>query len=281
MHAPRYCCLLVATAIVAESGVPPSSAPPTVSLKVPDRFQTEMKVEHFRAGDEVLHIDWIENRAIAAMTRYEGYWGPKTGNISDHPWTVDVYNIASSKVEAAIAHAKTGYDADLDEWEEFLLPPPKEPNLLFPSRRARAYLFARYRRKQFHWGHAVSFFSQATQDTGAYVAGNGLLTYEIWGITNDHQRTIVGWFRVSNPKLTREGQIHYPVDPKDRGYEIIDAQNHKDYSRLKKLFREAQEIEERAVRNDPSTKLIEKAKSSEFQPSLTVIDSMIDSLQVK
>ena len=279
---------LLAAAMLAGSATTPSAEPPTVTLDVPPIWQTGMTVEHFHTGDEVLHLDWVKNRAIAPMTRYQGSWGPKAEDIADdHPWTIDVYNIVSRKVEDAYAHAKNGYQADLDEGEEFLLPPSDPPLAFFPgSRSARAYLFARYRRKHFRWGNAVSFFSQATQDTASYVAHNGHLTYEVWGITKDHQHTVVGWFRVSHPKLPDWGGGLAEIrgnrqDSRDLSYEMIDAENHKDYKRLTRLRQQVERTAEAAIRKDPNTKLVENCRPTDFQPSLTAIDSLIDSLQVK
>lgn len=284
---PLLLSLLVAV-IIAGPATTPSTVPPTVKLDVPPVYQTAMTLEHFHTGDEVLHIDWIKNRAIAPMTRYKGYWGPKAGDTADdHPWTIDVYNIASQKVETAYAHAKNGYEADLDEWEEFLFPPSDlSPGSLSRSRSARAYLFARYRQEHFRWGNAVSFFSQATQDTGSYVAHNGHLTYEVWGVTKDRQHIVVGWYRVSHPKLPDWGEglaeiLGTRQNSPDLGYEIIDAQNHNDSQRLTRLYQQIAKTAETAIKKDPKTKLIENCRPDEFQPSLTAIDSLIDSLQVK
>ena len=258
-----------------------------VTLDVPPPFRTKMSIEHFQMGDEVLHIDWITNRAIAPMTRYKGFWGPETGDTADdHPWTIDVYDMASPKVEAAYAHAKNGYEAGLDEWIEFLLPPSKSPPpFVAPVNKARAYLFARYRQMHFRWGNAVSFLSQATQDTGAYVAHNGHLTYEVWGFTKDRQHVVVGWFRVSHPELPDWGEGVPQIagireDSPDLSYQIIDAENHHDSKRITKLYQEMARTAERAVEKDPKTKLIEKCRPNEFQPSLSAVDSFINSLQM-
>ena len=147
-------------------------------------------------------------------------------------------------------------------------PPPPGIASLLPSQSARAYLFARYKRKHLRWGNAVSFFSQATQDTTEYVAHNGHLTYEVWGVTKDRQHTIVGWFRISHPKLPDWGEGLAEIrrnrhDPTDLSYEIIDAQNRKDYQRLTRLYQQVAKTQEVAIKDDPNTKLIENCSPDE------------------
>ncbi len=269
-------CILVAGILFLAGAATPPVEPPAVTLDVPPVFRTAMTVEHFHAGDDVLHIDWIKDRAIAPMTA-------KTGDTADeHPWTIDVYNIASPKVEAAYAHAKDGYEADLDEWKEFLLPPsPRLPGT--SSRTARAYLFARYARKHFRWGNAVSFFSQATQDTAIYAPDNGHLTCEVWGVTKDHRHTVVGWFRVSHPKLSDWGEgvrdmrdTHHDLDS-----EMTDAMNRNDVQLITKLRQMMGDREDAAMRSDPGYKLSQNCSSDEFEPSLSAVDKLVGSLRVK
>jgi hypothetical protein len=277
----RCCCGWLATLIAACTTAFATAQPPIVELDAPEPFQTEMTVEHFHAGDEVLHIDWIENRTVAAMTRYKRYWGTKTGNTSDDaPWTVDTYNLYAHRVAAAYSQANDGYQADLDEWEEFLLPSSPSP---FTARRARAYLFARFERKHFFWGDAVSFFSQATQDTGMYVPNNGHLDYEVWGLTKDRQHTVVGWFRVSHPKLPNWGDhvrdIRESHPDLEREYgEALRLNNQK---LIDAVFKKMTQREDENMKKDPAYKLIDSGKPDEFQPSLTAIDKLVGSLRLK
>jgi hypothetical protein len=191
IRAPRSYCLLLVAVMVAGCATTPSTVPPTVKLDVPPAFQTSLSIAHFQAGQDVLHIDWIRTQAKVPLTRYEGYWGRRTGRqADDHHWTIDVYNLGSPEVVAAYALAKDGYEADLDELVDFLLPPAPSPPV-GPGRHALANLFARFERKHFRWGNAVSFFSQETQDTGHYAPNNCHLRYEVWEVTKDRRHTIV------------------------------------------------------------------------------------------
>jgi hypothetical protein len=281
----RSCCVLVAAILFAGCATTPTTEPPTVNLDLPQAFQTEMTVEHFRVGDEVLHIDWIKDRTIAPMTRYRGYWGTKTGNPSDDsPWTIDVYDLYAPRVAAAYAKAKDGYEADLDEWEEFLLPPsPPPPSELGPVRRARAYLFARFERKHFPWGDAISFFSQATQDTGMYVPNNGHLDYEVWGVTKDRKHTVVGCFRVSHPRLPNWGDSVRDMRDThpDLEREYGEAMRLNDYKLLDAVRQKMVQREDENMKNDPAYRLIDTGSPGEFEPSLTAVDKLINSLRVQ
>src|SRR5450432_844517 len=121
--AARSYCFLVAVIAATGCATTSSTRAPTVHLDIPARFQTSLRVAHFQAGEDVLHDPLEPTRAIAPMTRNEGSWGPITGRqAGDHRWTIDVYNIGSAKTEAAYAHAKDGYEADLDERVGFLFP---------------------------------------------------------------------------------------------------------------------------------------------------------------
>lgn len=282
---PSLWLVLVAIFFAACATTSSSTEPPSVKLDLPPTFQTKMTVEHFHVGDEVIHLEWIKNRTIAPMTRYKGYWGTKTDNSGrDLPWTIDVYNLYAQRVAAAYARAKDGYDADLDEWVEFLLPPqPMPPTEFGAIRRARAYLFARFQRKHFPWGDAVSFFSQGTQDTGMYVPNNGHLKYEVWGVTNDRKHTVVAWFSVSHPKLpiwpdsVRDIRSSHP----DLDREFGQAMDRNDFKILAAVREKMAQREDKNMKSDPAYKLIETAAPGEFQPSLTAVNRVVGSLQVK
>jgi hypothetical protein len=96
------------------------------------------------------------------MTQYAGDWPAQLKSEDDnHHWTIDVYRGRNPKVAAAYAHAKDGYEADLDEFVDFLIPPSPPPPGYFKPPHALAYFFARFERKHFDWGNAVSFSARA------------------------------------------------------------------------------------------------------------------------
>lgn len=94
--------------------------------------------------------------------------------------------------------------------------------------------------------------------------------------TKDRQHTTVGWFRISHPKLPDWGEGAAEIrrnrhDPPDLSYEIIDAQNRKDYQRLTKLYQQVAKTQEAEIKDDPNTKLIENCSPDEFEPSLVAL----------
>ena len=56
------------------------------------------------------------------------------------------------------------------------------------------YLYARFQKFSFPWGNAVGYFVQTTQNATWPEPNNVQLAYEIRGVTNDHQDTIVARF---------------------------------------------------------------------------------------
>ena len=108
-------------------------------------------------------------------------------------------------------------------------------------------MFARFERKRFTWGDAVSFFSQSTQEAGLYVPNNGYLTYEVWGTTRDRKYTVVASVGVRHPKLAEWG-------------------------------RDARSL--RAHKRDQDYKLVERCSPDEFEPALTAFHKMLDTLVV-
>ena len=129
------------------------------------------------------------------MTEYYGWYGPRTADWAcDHPWRVRVYATLNHKVMTAYGKARDGFEADLYEEQEFH----------GWARVATFGMFARFRRKHFRWGNAVSFLRTDYQDgpdRGMYVPDNNHLSYELWGVTRDRQYTVVASVSVSHPKL--------------------------------------------------------------------------------
>jgi hypothetical protein len=136
--------------------------PPHVSLSVPPPFATEVTVKHYQKGRDLLHDQTYHLVTVAPLTQYHGWFGPRVAHQADiHGWKVDVFAHYNRKVAAACVAAKDGYEADLNIEPEFF------------SVDERSYMFARFERKRFSWGSAVSFLSQAVQETALYVPHNG------------------------------------------------------------------------------------------------------------
>ena len=115
-------------------------------------------------------------------------------------------------------------------------------------------MVARLRRKQFRWGHAVTFLSQFTDDMYLEAPVNGRLDYQVWGVTADRKYTVIARISVSHPKLPDE----------------------EDAPETKRSFRTIE-----ALKRDPDYKRIERCEPEEFEPSLTVFDEMLDSLTIR
>jgi hypothetical protein len=185
-----YQCSVVAALASALAVSALGADTPDVNLSVPKPFATEVSVKHYRTGQDLLHDPSFRLITVAPLTEYHGWFGPRSKEQAHiHGWKVDVFARYSPKVAAALAAAKDGYEADLNIEPEFF------------GVNERSYMFARFERKYFKWGDAVSFFSQFTQDTSVYVPHNGHLTYEVWGVTRDHKYTVVASVGVRHPKL--------------------------------------------------------------------------------
>jgi hypothetical protein len=259
---------------------------PDVKLDVPTDFARSLSVQHFRKGEDVLHIDWMPTPAQAAMTRYKGYWYPGGGPAdTKHGWMIDVFSTHSQKVATAYANAGNGYAADLDEVMDFLTN-PRARSLFESPRTARPYLFARFERKSFRWGRGVSFFSQDVQDTSMPEPANGRLDYEIFGVTEDGGFTVVARLSVTHPNLPDDANARDMRDSIQRGdsdfsQAYFDAARQKNYQRLEKLEKDEEQKEAAAMKDQPGIKLIEHAMPDAFIPSLTAFDKMVDSIKIR
>jgi hypothetical protein len=223
-----------------------SSSLPDFTLTIPASFNTSVTVKHYRKGEDILNSPPFHLITSTAMTDYHGWCGPRTADLSRvHPWNVRVYAARNLKVVAAYAKARDGFEADLNEAKEF-----------FGWGQVATFdTFARFTRKHFRWGDAVSFLHSEYQDGpdgGAiYVPDNGHLNYEVWGVTRDRQYTVVASIRLSHPKLTKWG-------PDVRVAKSIDA-----------------------LKQDRDYKHIETCSPEEFEPSLTSFNQLIDSLKIR
>jgi hypothetical protein len=231
---------LALAGMISASAAIAADAPPKVKLSVPHGFATLLTVKHYQRGQDLLDSPPYRLTTVAAMTEYHGFYGPRVRDFTrDHSWTVRVYDRFSPKIAAAYAAAKDGFEADLNESPEFL------------GLDQRSYMYARFARKRFEWGDAVSFFSQFTDDAYYHTPNNGHLTYEVWGVTHDRKYSVVATLSVTHSKLPNWGP------------EVRDAPSLK------------------ALKKDRHFKLIERCSAGEFQPSLTVFDRMLESLVIR
>ncbi len=163
-----------------------SISPPDITLNIPASFGTSVTVKSYRKGDDILNSPPFHLITSAPMTEYHGWFGPRTADpLHDYPWSVRVYAALRKKVIAAYETASDGFEADLNEAKQFF---GWDQVATFDT-------FARFTRKHFRWGHAVSFLHSEYQDGpdgGAkYVPDNDHLTYEVWGVTREQQYIVV------------------------------------------------------------------------------------------
>ena len=235
---------IAAVVLVGASAVTAADTPPKISLSIPEPFNVRISTRQFRKEQVILaEPAYARMTALASFMEYSGCFGdPKADQDHFHGWNVAVYRALSQKTVAAYTSARDGYEANLTECPEFL------------GCGDTSYMFARFERKHFQWGDAVSFLSQFTQDTGVYVPHNGHLTYEVWGFTRDHRFTVVARVSVSHPKLA--GWVAKTPE-----------------------LRDARSLE--ALKKDKDYKRVERCSPNEFEPSLTTFDQMLDSLVIR
>jgi hypothetical protein len=231
----------VTLALLATGGVRATSSsksPPSFTLSIPASFATAVTVKNYRKGEDILNSPPFKLITAAPMMEYHGWYGSRAAG---HAWTVRVYAALNAKVINADAKARDGFEANLDQGREFL-----------GLGQWKTYrTFARFARKHFRWGDAVSFLTLSYQDApdrGAYTPDNDHLEYEVWGVTRDRQYTVVASVSVRHPKLANWPKV-----------------------------REVATIE--ALKQDRDYKLIQACSPKQFEPSLTAFNQLVDSLQ--
>lgn len=151
-------------------------------------------------------------------------------------WSIEFSPRATARQTKAITEATNAYDAGLG-W----------------AINASLRICPRFERKTFSWGKAVSFLAQYQNDNTNYVPNNGMLLYEIHGLTRGGGY-IRARFGVTHPGLAEfgtgvrdynDGDVTSPSSP---------------------------------IRKDPHYKLVETAEPDTFEPSLTEIDRFLDTL---
>jgi len=187
-----------------------SRRPPVFALNIPSAFNYSTETKQFKKGDYILNSPPDVEKADFPMMEQSGSWGPRpTTDIQTkgHLWNIQVRTEDTSKVLNAYDHAKDGYDANVDEDQN--------------------YMFGRFERKSFPWGKGFSYFTQFTQDSATYVPHNGHLTYEIWGATNDLKHVVHITCTVTHSRLADWPDVRDAGSianlKKDRDYKLIES----------------------------------------------------------
>ena len=228
---------------------------PSFDLRLPAQASGPIKRESFPQGKSL----WKENHGNAGppaplaerpMSAISGQWndpafaryagGGYGAGAQRRDWTVRVEAGISPKVQRALSSARDGYEADLGEVTY-----------------ASARIYPRFIRKRFPWGNAVSFLVQYQNDNTNFVPNNGMLCYEVHGITDDHRYTVWARFGVTHPRLKEFGpgvRDHRPT-AQDRTWP------------------------DPRMTKDPDYVLVERCAEEEFQPSLRDIDALLNTVK--
>jgi hypothetical protein len=210
----------------------------------------KVETKTFKKGQPTSEDSIFPQVADQDFTRITGKWRPKGataytetgtyyGATKYRWWSVEVFPSAPERARKAIENASDGYKADLGS-----------------ATNASARIYPRFERKKFDWGDAVSFFVQYQNDNTNYVPNNGMLTYEVHGLTRDG-RYVTASFGVTHPELVEFGpevRDYQDGDPADPGS---------------------------AMRRDPHYRLVETAPPRAFEPSLAEIDAFLNTLKIK
>lgn len=192
----------------------------------------------FRAGERTVDDPTFGpgSETPEGFQRVTGQWRAD-GAAKEQAWTVELYPSTRPGIREAILHATDGYKAGLGS-----------------TVNASARIYPRFERKKFRWGTAVTFLVQYQNDNTNYVPNNGMLAYEIHGLTRDGQY-VKGRFEVTHPKLTEYGsevRDYQEGDPAEPGS---------------------------PMRKDRDYILVESCPAGEFQPSLSEIDRFVGTLK--
>jgi hypothetical protein len=223
--------LAVALALASCSS---SDAPPSFVLPVPSAFGKTVDRHAFRRGESLGEgAPYESEKATSALTRIGGEYAK-----GDAHWSVEVTRGAAPNVLRALATAKDGYDANLGYLPGFA-----------------PVLYARFARKQFRWGDAVSFLVQYQVEAPTYAPNNDRLTYEVHGVTKDHRYTVRAiFFDIQHPGLKLQSQT--------------------------RSYREDSSKPDAPIRRDPAYILVEHCPDTAFQPSIKDIDAILNELKL-
>lgn len=206
---------------------------PDIDLQISSAFNHKLTRTKFKTGDYLVKSHPYFIQAKVPTLRLEGEWGnPMPGKDPfNHAWKLEIEYTDAESAALKISKATSGYDTGLDKYW--------------------SYLFARFERKHFKWGQAVSYLSQSTDDIGGYVPNNGSLIYEVWGTTTDKRHIVHFTCSVTHHALEKWGSS----------------------------VRTTRSTEE--LHADKDYKLIETCASSDFEPPLSELDGLLDTLVIK
>ena len=238
--------LLATAAFVLQS----CATAPTLMLDTARFPVVEVETKKIKRGQQISeNVSFREEVATQNFTRVSGQWRPEGATTStgtgtyygatkDRWWRVELFPSASERVRHAIESASDGYAADLGR-----------------TINASARIYPRFERKRFDWGEAVTFLVQYQNDNTNYVPNNGMLNYELHGLTADG-RYLRARFGVTHPDLVEFGprvRDHREGDPADPGS---------------------------PMRRDSYYRLVESAPPRSFEPSLREIDAFVNTLKI-
>lgn len=181
-----------------------------------------------------------DHRATQPMSALRGKWtNPSrdtySGRAKAKSWFIEVQRGANQKVLGAL-QAKDGYEADLG----FAL-------------NASARIYPRFRHKRFSWGEAVSFLVQYQNDNTNCAPNNGMLLYEVHGVTTDRRFAVRAQFGLTHPRIAEFREVRdYRDDPSKP---------------------------DSPMRRDRDYRLVEHCADDTFQPSIQEIDAMLNTLK--
>lgn len=183
----------------------------------------------------------IEGRWTTADATQYKETGTYYGAQKNRSWSIEVYDSANPREIKDITTASNTYETNLGI-----------------AINASLRIGPRFERKTLPWGEAVSFLAQYQNDNTNYVPNNGMLQYEVHGLTKDG-KYIRARFGVTHPGLAEFGN---------------DSQELRDY-------RDGDPADPNsAMRKDPHYILVEKASPSSFEPSLSEIDRFLGTLVI-
>lgn len=228
--------------------LPACSSAPRAILDTAHFPVSQISTKVIRKGQPTGDIGGV--KAHFDYARIEGQWaepgfkkytkdGTYYGSSKYRWWFVELYCSATDKDTNAILNATDGYKARLGR-----------------AGNASARIYPRFERKQFEWGKAVSFLVQYQNDNTNYVPNNGMLLYEVHGLTKDRVY-VRAQFGVTHPRLEEFGE---------------GVRDHRDGN---------PEDPHSPMRKDPDYRLVETVSGSSFEPSLKKIDEFVNSFVIK
>jgi hypothetical protein len=240
---------LIALALVLTSCAS-QLVPGRMSIAIPPQFKNTVKEEliqpthpdpnegparTFTQPTRIVSGRWLDP-AFVSYTRSGTYYG----NTKYRTWSIEVTKGADRDVVKALENNDAFKAAEV--WAIDSSP----------------RICPRIEQKKFSWGEAITFLTQYQNDNTNYVPNNGMLEYQVHGITWDRRYTIRAQFGITHPRLTEFGpKVRYRDPPgtgNDPGLQM---------------------------RKDPDYVLVEKSSPEKFQPSIREIDAMLDGLRVE